>query len=97
MNTKLNQIILLGACLLASSGPTRAATLQRGDVSADPAWLLHLDCDGLRPTAIGQYLLAEMDKPEAKAKLDAFESIFKFDLRTQLHGITLYGSSPVPA
>ena len=73
-----------------------AAPLQRADVAANPAWLLHLDCDALRPTTIGKYVLSETDKPEAKAKLAAFQTIFNFDLRTQLHGVTLYGSSPAP-
>lgn len=73
-----------------------AAPLQRADVAANPAWLLHLDCDALRPTTIGQHVLSETDKPEAKAKLAAFQTIFSFDLRTQLHGVTLYGSSPAP-
>jgi hypothetical protein len=37
-----------------------------------------------------------MEKPEAQAKLSVFQNIFSFDIRTQLHGITLYsaGSSP---
>ena len=73
-----------------------AAPLQRADVAANPAWLLHLDCDALRPTTIGNYVLSEMDKPDAQAKLAAFQSITSFDLRTQLHGVTLYGSSPAP-
>ena len=73
-----------------------AAPLQRADVATNPAWLLHLDCDALRPTVIGKYVLSETDKPEAKAKLAAFQTIFNFDLRTQLHGVTLYGSSPAP-
>jgi len=55
-----------------------------------------LDCDALRPTTIGRYVLSEMDKPEAKAKLAAFQAIFDFDLRTQLHGATIYGNSPAP-
>jgi hypothetical protein len=37
-----------------------------------------------------------MDKPEAAAKLAAFQAIFSFDLRTQLHGVTLYGGSSIP-
>ncbi len=73
-----------------------AAPLQRAEVPANPAWLLHLDCDTLRPTIIGQYLLSEMDKPENKAKLASFQDLVGFDLRTQLHGVTLYGSSPAP-
>ncbi|HZQ46393.1 MAG TPA: hypothetical protein VFC07_05230 [Verrucomicrobiae bacterium] len=85
------------ACICATGLAARAAALQRTDVMANPAWLLHLDCDALRPTTIGQYVLTEMDKPEAKAKLAAFQSIFSFDLRTQLHGVTLYGGTPAPA
>jgi hypothetical protein len=73
-----------------------ATQLQRADVAADSVWVLHVNCDALRPGAIGKYLLAEMEKPDAQAKLSVFQNIFSFDLRTQLHGITLYsaGSSP---
>lgn len=96
MKTSLLKLTLRGGCLMAASLTALGGPLQRADVPAEPAWVLHLDCDGLRPTAIGQYLLAEMNKPEAQAKLAAFQSIFSFDLRTQLHGLTLYdaGNSP---
>ena len=73
-----------------------AGPLKRADVPAEPAWLVHVDCDGLRPTALGQYILGEMNKPEAQAKLAAFQALFNFDLRTQLHGLTLYGVGPAP-
>ena len=96
MKPNLWKLTLCAACVCASGLTACAGSLQRSDVMADPAWLLHLDCDGLRPTAIGQYVLSEMDKPEAKAKLAAFQSIFSFDLRTQLHGVTLHGSSQAP-
>ena len=79
--------VLAGAAL-----PLTASPLQRADVPAEPVWVMHLDCDGLRPTSSGQHLLAEMDKPEAKAKLAAFQTIFNFDLRKQLHGLTLYSA-----
>lgn len=78
---------VLGAAVPALAGP-----LQRGDVAGAPAWVLHLDCDRLRRTAIGQYLLAEMEKPEAQAKLAAFRGMLGIDLRQQLHGLTLYGT-----
>jgi hypothetical protein len=73
-----------------------SAPLQRADVPADPFWLAHVDCDGVRPTPVGQFILTEMQKPEAQAKLAAFHSIFSFDLRTQLHGLTLYSTGPRP-
>jgi hypothetical protein len=96
MKPNLWKLTFCAFAVFASGLIAHADSLQRSDVMADPAWLLHLDCDGLRPTTIGQYVLSEMDKPEAKAKLAAFQSIFNFDLRNQLHGITLYGSSQKP-
>ncbi|HWI58922.1 MAG TPA: hypothetical protein VNZ22_16975, partial [Bacillota bacterium] len=84
-----------GALALAASTGL-AAPLQRADLPADPAWALHLDCDALRPTAIGRYIQSEMEKPEAQAKLAAFQSIFSFDLRTQLHSLTLYSIGTAP-
>src|SRR6266446_1744860 len=84
-------LLIAVACLSAAAAP-----LQRADVPADPAWVAHVDCDSLRSTAIGRYILTEMDKPEAQNKLAAFQAMFGFDLRKQLHGLTLYsnGSSP---
>ena len=73
-----------------------AAPLKRADVAAEPAWVVHLDCDALRPTTVGRYILSEMDKPENKAKVAGFQAQFGFDLRTQLHGITLFGTGTRP-
>jgi hypothetical protein len=83
----------LGACLLTAAASALAAPLQRGDVTQSPLWVLHVDADSLRQTAIGQHLLTEMEKPEAKEKLEAFQAIFSFDPRKELHGVTLYGAS----
>ena len=92
MNTKLLRTSLYVCGLAAAGLPVWAGPLQRADVPAEPAWVLHVDCDSLRPTAIGQYLLAEMEKPEAEAKFAAFQTIFNFDPRKQLHGLTLYST-----
>ena len=96
MNSNFWKLTLGAGCVCAFGLLAVAAPLQRADVAANPAWLLHLDCDALRPTTIGQHVLSETDKPEAKAKLAALQTIFSFDLRTQLHGVTLYGTSPAP-
>jgi hypothetical protein len=87
---------LAAGCVLAAAFATVAAPLHRADVPASPAWLAHVDFDGLRPTAIGQYILSEMNKPEAKAKLAAFQAIVSLDLRTQLHGATVYSAGTAP-
>jgi hypothetical protein len=84
-----------GAVVLAGLGAS-AGPLRRADVAVDPVWLVHVDCDGMRPTAIGRYVQAEMEKPATQAKLAAFQALFSFDLRTQLHGLTLYGTGSAP-
>jgi hypothetical protein len=93
---KLNPLHFLAVatsmlCLTATAGP-----LLRTDVAADPVWLVHVDCDLLRPTGVGKYILGEMEKPEAQAKLGAFQTMFNLDLRTQLHALTLYNTGELP-
>ncbi len=88
--------ILLMAGITLGCGICCSAPLQRGDVAADPAVVAHLDCDGLRATAVGKAILAQLNEPEAASKLAAIQAIFSFDPRTQLHGLTFYttGQSP---
>jgi hypothetical protein len=88
--------LTFAAAFCAISLLANGAPLQRADIAAEPAWLVHIDFDGLRPTTIGQHILSELDKPENKAKLAALESIFSFNPRTQLHAATLYGTSSKP-
>lgn len=81
-------------CLAA--GAALAGPLQRSQVAANAVWMAHLDVDKLKQTRIGQHVLAEMEKPEAKNKLAAFEAIFSFDPRRDITGITLYGTGTRP-
>src|SRR6185503_10881041 len=56
----------------------------------------HLDLDRLRSTSVGEFVFGEIEKSEIKDKLAAFQAMFRFDLRTQLHGLTVYGMSHTP-
>jgi hypothetical protein len=96
MKFRLYKATLLAGMFGLAQLATLAGPMKRADVAADPAWVLHLDFDGLRPTAVGQYIQGELSKPEAQAKLSAFQALMSFDLRTQLHGVTLYGTSSAP-
>jgi hypothetical protein len=96
MKSNFCKIVLIASTLSLPSLIARAEPLKRADVIANPGWLVHLDCDALRPTIVGQYILSQMDKPDAKDKLVIFETMFDFDLRTQLHGLTLYGEGRTP-
>lgn len=94
MNAKiiLSTTFLAAGALAAAAGP-----LQRADLPTDPSWVIHVDCDALRQSTVGQFLLSEMDKPQAQEKFAAFQAVFSFDPRKQLHGITLFSTGNTPA
>src|SRR5512141_1230783 len=97
LNMKKRLLLVSAAGLfLTTSLATFAGPFRRGDVAADPAWVIHVDFDSLRTTTIGQYIQSEMQKPDAQARLAAFQALVNFDLRTQLHGATLYSTGPTP-
>lgn len=89
----MKNLTLLPLALLAVAWAAPAAPLDKSHVPANPAWVVHLDMDQVRPTAVGQYLLAEMQKPEAQSRFAVFQSLFNFDPRQQLHALTAYGLS----
>jgi len=89
-------IFLLLGGVAAAALNAAAAPVKRADLPAHPAWVLHFDCDALRQTFLGKYLVYQMDKPELYSNMIAFQSIFSFDLRTQLHGITVYADNVTP-
>src|SRR3974390_2266112 len=93
-NVLRRTLLIAGVCLGTATG--WGSDLRRADLAADPAWVLHLDVDRLRTSAVGEHILSEMDKPEAQAKLAALQAVLNFDLRKQLHAVTVYGSSSKP-
>jgi hypothetical protein len=79
-------------------------SLQAGPKPAIPvptnaAWFLHLDVEKLKGTEVGQYLLGELEKPEAQRALAGMQAIFNFDPRKTLKNCTLFsrGESPEDA
>ncbi len=75
------------AALFAGNFAGSAAPLNSKDVIADPALVVHVDVDALRSTAIAKSILSQQDVQD---KLAAFGALFDFDVRTQLHGFTIY-------
>ena len=96
MKRQLLKWTLCAGLTAASTLSLIAGPLRRADVAANPTWVAHIDFDGLRTTALGQYIQSEMEKPEAQAKLAAFQAVFSMDLRTQLHAVTLYSTGTTP-
>ncbi len=96
MKSKLLSLLVCGGVLVVAGGNAAGGPVKRADVAANPVWVVHLDCDSLRNTAVGKFLLAELEKPEAQAKLAAFQALVNVDPRTQLHGLTLYSTGSTP-
>src|SRR5215472_8698729 len=99
MNSDLQKALVCWGWVMVAGTACWAGPVRMADVPAEPSWVVHLDCDNLRTTDVSQYLLGELKKPEAQAKLQAFTAIFNFDPLKDLHGLTLYskGKAPVDA
>ena len=80
-------VFLTTAAVMASAAVAFAAPLNPKDIAADSVTLLHVDCDAIRASTIGQWLLSE---PAVQDKLASLGATFDVDLTNQLHGITYY-------
>src|SRR5438045_962599 len=66
-----------------------ASPLQKEHVAADAKWLVHLDVDKLRSTAVGDYVINQVLGP----KLGDLTRQFDFDLDwTKIRSLTAYGT-----
>jgi hypothetical protein len=91
-----NAVPVVLAFWIAAAVGAAGAPLKCADVGAEPARLLHINFDAMREAYVGKYLLYQLDKPEMHSNMVAFQSIFGFDLRRQLHGMTIYTASATP-
>lgn len=88
---KLTHVIATVMLCAIALGTVSAAELDTSKVAADAAWVAHLDAERMRKTELGSYFNGEMQKEEAAAGFEALKAIFKFDVRTDLKSLTLYG------
>jgi hypothetical protein len=93
MIMKRPTLVFATTAILTAAPMVFAAPFDPKDVAADPALLVHVDCDALRASAVGQSILSQ---PDVQDKLAAVGAIFDFDLRTQLHGLTVYTTEEHP-
>jgi hypothetical protein len=90
---KIIVTLATAAAILAGTAKVLAGPFNSKDVAADPALLVHVDCDALRSSSVGKSILSEQ---EVQDKLAAVSAIFDFDLRKQLHGLTVYTTEEHP-
>jgi hypothetical protein len=81
------------AAFFAGAPVVLAAPFTPKDVAADPALLFHVDCDAIRASSVGQWILSQQ---EVQDKLAGVGALFDFDIRTQLHGLTVYTTAAHP-
>jgi hypothetical protein len=70
-----------------------AAPFDSRVISDDPNMMFHVDCDAVRTSAIGQYILSQ---PEVQDQLAETGKLLDFDFQKQLHGITIYTTDARP-
>jgi hypothetical protein len=97
MRTRLALAIAVVLSLAVVLGPTRAARaepLSLEQIPADAKWAAHLDVDALRASSLPQKARQQIlaNHPEAEKHLAMACDVWNFDPRTDLHGITIYGS-----
>lgn len=83
-------------CSALLAGKVRAESFRTAEVSADAAWIVHVDVAALKQTPIGEMILKEMNRTTSEAELNAIQAIFNFDPREDLSGVTLYGAGARP-
>jgi hypothetical protein len=99
MKMQYVKIALAMGLAVAATQTAWTEPLQRSQIATDAVWFLHLDLDKLKTTHLGQFLMEQLDQPDAQDKLAVFQAMFNFDPRKKLKGCTLYsrGSKPEDA
>lgn len=92
--------VMVGAVLalgLVLGRSAAAEPLQPKQISADARWVLHLNIDAFRKTALAAHIREEhLDNPEAQQRLAMVQEKLGVNPREDLHGVTLYGHSYQP-
>ena len=77
--------------LLAGTTAAQAGNFRKDQVPATAKWVMHADCDAVKGTQMGAYLLEKMQSEKANNKLAAVQAMFNFDPRKDLNGLTVFG------
>jgi hypothetical protein len=79
------------ASILIAAPLSHAAPVKSEHIDSTAKWMVHLDINALLKTDIAQHAL-EQNKQLSGQKLEALKNIIGIDLKTQLHGATLFGN-----
>jgi hypothetical protein len=82
------------AIVLGCAATGHAAPLDLKQVAADAKWTVHVDFDALRASALFQKAWKQVadEHSQAEGGLALLKTMWNFDPRTDLHGVTFYGT-----
>ena len=97
MNITLRKWFLTISVALAMASPASAESLDSSEVAADAKWLVHLNVDEIRYTALAQDIQQRfLQAGENQGRLDWVQDNLGINLRSDLHGLTFYGRTYAP-
>ena len=83
--------------VLLAAAPAAAESLDPAEVAADAKWLLHVNVDDIRYTTLAQDIQQQLIQgQDNQGRLDWVQDKLGINLRTDLHGLTLYGRDYAP-
>src|SRR5580765_8913802 len=85
MWTKKLSIGLIAASLSVLAGP-----LDKGKIASDAKWIVHVDCEGLRNSALGEYVLDQFVKPQLENNDQLKHANLSMNI-SNIMSITAYG------
>ncbi len=96
-NADFPKLLLTIAVGLIAATPAWAESLEPAEVAADAKWLIHLNVDEIRYTALAQEIQQKLlQADENQGRLDWVQDKLGINLRSDLHGLTFYGKSYAP-
>lgn len=89
----MKNMILIAMLVTGLAGVTQAAPLNQAQVPAGAVWVAHIDVDQLRATRLGEMALGKLLSDTGGGKMDALAAVLGFDVRKDIGGCTIYGTS----
>jgi hypothetical protein len=86
----LSAAVVIGLAAIAQAG-----ALDVKQIPADAVWLAHVDVDAMRDSIVVQRVYAHVIQqwPGTEKHFEGVQADFGVDLRTDVHGLTLYGKA----
>ncbi len=97
MKTLLPKLLMTLSVALLTAAPAAAESLEPGEVASDAKWLMHMNVDEIRYTALAQDIQQQLIQgQDNQGRLDWVQDKLGINLRSDLHGLTFYGRSYAP-